>query len=88
MITFASLTKGSIVSANSWPPGMAYLVIGTLPMKISTSGKTHWGTGSRATPNAVAWGGWQCTQALMSGRVFIIARWSITSLVRFRRPEI
>ena len=70
------------MSANSLPPGMAYLVIGTSPRKISTSGNTHCGIGSRATPKAVACGGWQWTTDLTSGRSFMIARCSMTSLVR------
>ena len=61
--------------------------MGTSPRKISTSGRTHWGTGSRAMPKAVACGGWQWTTALISGRSFMIARCSFTSLVRLRRPD-
>ena len=45
------------------------------------------GIGSRATANAVAWGGWQCTQERTSGLAFMTVRWSRISLDRFRLPE-
>ena len=86
--TFACFTKGFTVSANFCPPGVSYRVIGTSPRNTSTSGSTHCGIGSRATAKAVACGGWQCTTDLMSGRSFMIVRWSRISLDRLRLPPI
>ena len=59
----------------------------TSPRKTSNSGIVHLGIGSWATAKAVAWGGWQWTHDLMSGRVFMIVRCRRISLDRFRLPE-
>src|SRR4051812_32358184 len=67
-IVLQSLTYGTMVFGSRWSPGVAYCAIGTSPRKTSTSGSTHFGIGSWATANAVAWGGWQCTTPLTSGR--------------------